>query len=572
MADDWIDVRIRLRGARQAQVEAVAVAGGIRSIGDAADRTSLGLERTSRRSNLFQATLWGVRRATQALGLSMFALGGGAGGAGFSFNSSMEANTISLGHFLGSTGAAENQLERLFELSKRTPFSFEGITTATTQMLAYGFSLQQTNSLLETIADTAAGLPAGEAAIPSIVRAFGQIRSTGRLSFEELNQLADVGVPALQILRKELGLTDRQIRQLRTGGANLSSETAIAALERGLSTQYRGLAAIQAQSERGLRATALDTVRQFLGVATRPAFERWKGLLKSTIPILENAGEAFKRGGWEAMFLTIDRGVGANGRLVTGWHQVRDAGTAVARIATEVLIPTFLVLWGVLGVGSPVMGVLVDLLGFAADHTTVLKIALGLYIAKVILSTAANIAWAFSTRLVGTNLFVLTGTTTGATSATKLFTLWTLRAELAQMAASRASLLWLGRLKGVRAALVALRLLGPIAIPITLLVIYKKEARGFLEWINRLPSPRLGDRIPGVKSALGEGSIFFRDGRGQGGLPVARPAVAPLAAGPPVDFGGALRLPPIRAAAVKLNGRDVGEVVFEWEEGLGARD
>lgn len=621
MADDSIDVRIRLQNARQFAADAALDAAAIRGVGAAAETTGRHVDVASRRSLLYSQALYTVRRGAFAATVALAGLATGATLMGIGFNSTMEQNTISLSHFLGSTQAATAELGTLYTLAAQTPFEFPQLTAAATRFLAFGFSLKETNEDLRVIGDTAAGLGAGAEGIERMVLVFGQMRATGRVLGNDLLQLAALGVPAMQILQKQLGLTAAQMQALGQGTLRIPSEIAIPALIRGLEERFHGLSRLQAQSFQGLVSTAHDYAAQLAGIATHPLFITLERDLRHLNPLLQQLGDSFKTGGWTGMIQTLDDAAGANGQFVTSWEQIRAAGQDLFQLLVGVGIPSLRLLWATVGLGSPPVRALIGLLGVATHHMTLLRIAVGLLVGRIIIlraatATATAITWGYTFAMkagwVAMRAFY-------AAERVAIATQWALNVA---MDANPIGLLIIGavalgvglayliiRVDAVRNALVGAYdwardnwplllgiLTGPVGLAAVMIVRHfdqvKDAVRGVLNWLigawNALhftiggwtvPIPGLPDvHVPRVTVGmppipyLAAGGMITSAGFGvigdRGPELVSLPrgaTVQPLTASASFDFGNLANDRPIHLH-VHLGGREVAEEVFSYKD------
>lgn len=245
-----------------------------RRMGDGFDRTLGSIERSIGR----------VGRAMKynlifgGIGLSAIFTGGIS--AGIKFNATMESNEIAFKTFLGSAKAAKEELKALYKIAATTPFEFPDVTDAARKFLSFGFTVQQTNKYLRTMADAAAATGASPEMMQRIVLAMGQMQAKGRVQGDELLQLTEAGIPALKILQKELGLTQKQMQNI--GAEHISSEKAIPALIRGMDKLYGGASTAQAKTFLGMWSTFKDNANMTLGSITKGLFDaskRWLGSL-----------------------------------------------------------------------------------------------------------------------------------------------------------------------------------------------------------------------------------------------------------------------------------------------------
>lgn len=212
-----------------------------------------------------------------SIGLSAIFTGGIT--AGIKFNATMEQNETALKNFLGSTKAARKEMKILFDIAKTTPFEVPDVTDAARKFLAFGFTVNQTNKYLRTLADAAASTGAGAESMQRIVLAIGQIQAKGRVQGDELLQLTEAGIPAYRILQKELGLTKEQIGQI--GKEQIPAGKAIEALMRGMGKLYGGASQAQARTFFGMWSTFKDNANQTLGAITRGLFDETKTWMQS---------------------------------------------------------------------------------------------------------------------------------------------------------------------------------------------------------------------------------------------------------------------------------------------------
>ena len=72
-------------------------------------------------------------------------------------------------------------------------------------MIAMGWNAEDIIKDMETIGDAAAATGKGDEGLGRIILALSQIKSKGKLSTEELNQLAEAGISAKRYLAEGLG-------------------------------------------------------------------------------------------------------------------------------------------------------------------------------------------------------------------------------------------------------------------------------------------------------------------------------------------------------------------------------
>lgn len=299
-------IDVEVIGAREAAASLDTDAAAMERLGLATKATGAEMENTGRRSFLMQQSIFTLRRLAYGATLGFGALAAGAVYMGLKFDASMEQNTVTMSHFLGSVTASKQELQTLFQIAAHGPFTFSGITGAAKQFLAFGFTVGQTNRDLKTIQDTAAAFGGSDDVINRIVLAIGQMQAKGKVMGQELRQLQEVGVPALQILQQQLGLTNDQVNRIGTTG--IKASVAIPALIKGLQERYGGLAEAQSKTLLGQLSTLRDYTAQTLGVVMKPLFDDLeKNVLPTAVMIATAIQKGFGQGGMLGSLQEIER-------------------------------------------------------------------------------------------------------------------------------------------------------------------------------------------------------------------------------------------------------------------------
>ena len=99
----------------------------------------------------------------------------------------------------------QQMMDEIDEFAKATPFKTSGVISNVQKMMAYGWDVNRVIEDMKTIGDAAASTGKGDQGLESIVYALSEIRSKGKLSTQELNQLASAGIKAKAYLAEGLG-------------------------------------------------------------------------------------------------------------------------------------------------------------------------------------------------------------------------------------------------------------------------------------------------------------------------------------------------------------------------------
>src|SRR5690606_4379233 len=254
MAVDDVNIRVRLRGARQAQAEAHGVARGVDSIGGAAGRTSsrLAALRASARGLAGPLRTIGEasRRGAVALGHLAVAAAGAATWTGFQFNKTMDSQRVAFTTFFRDGKKAQAFMEELKKLALESPVLDPKSTGEAARMLmAYGVAAKDVVPMVKAIGDmsAASGKSISEVMAPAAM-AIGQIASKGKLQAEELNQLAEsVGLSRGRI-REALKMTRSEFEEAFKPGKSISADKALPAIRKAMEAQSRGAAKMLSQT------------------------------------------------------------------------------------------------------------------------------------------------------------------------------------------------------------------------------------------------------------------------------------------------------------------------------------
>ena len=162
----------------------------------------------------------------------------------------------SLASVTGSARAGADAFEFISDFATRTQFSVEELSTAFIQLRSAG--IEPTEDLLTLFTDTAAVTTDQLGSLQAITALFSRT-TAGGLGLEELNRLADRGIPVFDILNDTLGISRLEVSRL--GQTAEGAQLILGALSEGLREQFGG--ATQA------RLGNLSTTISNLGISFR---------------------------------------------------------------------------------------------------------------------------------------------------------------------------------------------------------------------------------------------------------------------------------------------------------------
>jgi len=112
----------------------------------------------------------------------------------------LEASFVSL---TGGVDQAAAMMKQLNEFTASTPFQIENVANAARQLIASGTKVSEVNDQLRFLGDIAA---TSGVTIEEIAAIFAKVNAKGKVELENLNQLAERGVPIFKALADATGL------------------------------------------------------------------------------------------------------------------------------------------------------------------------------------------------------------------------------------------------------------------------------------------------------------------------------------------------------------------------------
>ena len=116
---------------------------------------------------------------------------------------------------LKSRDAADRLNAQVVKFAATTPFELPQLQAATQKLLAFGVASSRIIPTLRQLGDVSAAIGAP---IEEIAEIYGKARVQGRLFAEDINQLTGRGIPIIQELAKQFGVTDGEVKKLVEDG------------------------------------------------------------------------------------------------------------------------------------------------------------------------------------------------------------------------------------------------------------------------------------------------------------------------------------------------------------------
>jgi len=144
----------------------------------------------------------------------------GIGVAAVKAASDMETLSVDFEVMLGSAEKATSLMEELKDFAAETPFALNDLAQGTKNLLAFGVAEEEVVNTMRMLGDTAGG---NSQKLQTMVRAYGKVQAKGKGTLEELNMITEAGVPIMDTLAKNMGMTTEEMLNMK-GGVNVSKE------------------------------------------------------------------------------------------------------------------------------------------------------------------------------------------------------------------------------------------------------------------------------------------------------------------------------------------------------------
>lgn len=235
-------------------------------------------------SKIFYSGLESIRACTDAV---------------WEFAKQLEYAHIAYSNLFGDQALAAEFINVLKDFAAKTPFSFQESEQAAKRLLAYGVEYKNVMYMMQGIM-SAASMQGDPRKVEQISRALGQIYTKGRLMNEEMRQLAEAGIPAYEILRQKLNLTQKQLQNL--GRESIPASKAINALVDGMTERFGNVVTAAAKTITGIISNIKDNFVMLSAGLLDPLIQNIKAALVVVGDLLFKLRDIFEMKGAGGVF------------------------------------------------------------------------------------------------------------------------------------------------------------------------------------------------------------------------------------------------------------------------------
>lgn len=187
---------------------------------------------------------------------------------------------------LGNKKQADALMQQLIDTAATTPFGMNDIANSAKQLLAYGAEADKVNETLVRLGDIAAGL---SVPINDLAYLYGTTMVQGRLYTQDLNQFLNRGIPLVDELAKQFGVTKGEVKQLVEQGkvGFPEVEKAIVSMT-SEGSKFGGLMEAQSKSITGQISNLEDAVEQMINEVGKSSEGVIGGILGAASSIVDH--------------------------------------------------------------------------------------------------------------------------------------------------------------------------------------------------------------------------------------------------------------------------------------------
>jgi len=214
------------------------------------------------------------------------------------FNIQMEQTELAFEILLGSVEAGQAFVDMLEDFAAVTPFVMENTTSMARRLLSVGFSVREVLIVMRGVVDAMAIMGTRTESLDNLVTAISHIKAIGA-EFRYIKSIGKTGIPIFDILKKQLGVTEEQIRSGYLLG--LPRAQVITAILKGINEAFKDGAIKLSRTVGGLLSTIQDNLLLISKGLFSGLFTITKGYIEriaDRLQYLRNAMRKFGAGGF----------------------------------------------------------------------------------------------------------------------------------------------------------------------------------------------------------------------------------------------------------------------------------
>jgi tape measure domain-containing protein len=200
--------------------------------------------------------------------------------------SDMEMLTTQFEVMLGSADKATAMMEELKTFSASTPFALNDLAKGSQQLLSFGVASGDVVNTMRMLGDTAGG---NAEKLNGLVLAYGKVQTKGKVSMEELNMMAERGLPIYTELMNVVGAESRDAFFKMVSAGKIGKEAVTQAFNNMTSEGGMFFQGMKKQSLtfQGMLSTMMDNIKLLLAELGTQLLPLVKTVVETVIELLK---------------------------------------------------------------------------------------------------------------------------------------------------------------------------------------------------------------------------------------------------------------------------------------------
>lgn len=215
------------------------------------------------------------------------------------FNKALDYANVTYTALFGDATLSNDFMNVLQQHAIETMFDYQDLADASKKLLAYGIEYENLMFIMEGLTNLGA-MSGDSAALDRISLALGQIYTRGKLTAEEMRQLANAYVPISDIIQEKFQLTPEQMGKV--GDLNLPAEEVINAVVDYANERFGSVGDAAMFTITGIQAKIVDTIKVVGTEMLATTTTAYKSFLVFLSDGLNNIREAYNTGGAGGVF------------------------------------------------------------------------------------------------------------------------------------------------------------------------------------------------------------------------------------------------------------------------------
>lgn len=205
---------------------------------------------------------------------------------GVEYDAMMEQSQIAWGTILGSQEEAKKTLKELQTMGAKTPYEFEGLDKSAKLLEMAGFQGKNLFNTLTKVGDAVSAVGGNDEVLQGVSMALYQMSAKGKISAQEMNQMAERGIPAWQMLADGMHKSVPELMKMSEQG-KLFAKDAIPMMVNAMGNEFGGSMEKQSHTFNGMISTMKDDIKILSGELAKPIFDKLKQGLQVVLPMLD---------------------------------------------------------------------------------------------------------------------------------------------------------------------------------------------------------------------------------------------------------------------------------------------